>query len=168
MTIWMPHRSRGDSRWEIMQEHCIKNFTQHMLWIFVRIASLRGSNKYPKHMFSGEIRIKQWLSYILFCPLRILYNDKLILKATSLGTNAIVVTRVHCIWLLFCPSLFLISPSFGASGRLSFVIRAFSAYLHLYRKTSIIRTPMTRFPWLIRTRFRVLKKFFRQLKKTNI
>ena len=47
-------------------------------------------------MFSGEIRIKQWLSYILFCPLRILYNDKFILKATSLGTNAIVVTRVHC------------------------------------------------------------------------
>ena len=37
-------------------------FKQHMFWIFVRIASERGdSNKYPKHMFYGEIRIKQGL-----------------------------------------------------------------------------------------------------------
>ena len=32
----------------------------------------------------------------------------------------------------FCPYLFLISPSFGASGRLCFVIVAFSGYLYLY------------------------------------
>ena len=46
-------------------------------------------------MFSEEIRIKQGLSYIL-CPLKILYNSKFILMAISLGTNAVVVTRVHC------------------------------------------------------------------------
>ena len=52
----------------------------------------------PKHMFYEEIRIKQGLSYeyISFCPLRILYNSKFILMATSLGTNDVVVTRVYC------------------------------------------------------------------------
>ena len=48
-------------------------------------------------MFYEEIRIKQGLSNISFCPLRILYNSKFIIIATSLGTNAVVVTRVHCI-----------------------------------------------------------------------
>ena len=48
-------------------------------------------------MFYGEIRIKQGLSYISFCPLRILYNSKFILMATSLGTNTVSFTRVHCI-----------------------------------------------------------------------
>ena len=55
-----------------------------------------NSNKYPKHMFCKEIRIKQGLSYISFCPLKILYNSKFILRATSLGTNAVIVMRVHC------------------------------------------------------------------------
>ena len=48
-------------------------------------------------MFYGKIRIKQGPSYISVCPLRILYNSKFILMATSLGTNAVVVTRVHYI-----------------------------------------------------------------------
>ena len=47
-------------------------------------------------MFYEIIRIKQGLSYILFCPLRILYNSKFIIMATYFGTNAVVVTRVHC------------------------------------------------------------------------
>ena len=51
---------------------------------------------YPKHMFYEEIRIKQDLSYIPFCPLRILYSSKFIIMASSLGTNAVVVTRVQC------------------------------------------------------------------------
>ena len=54
------------------------------------------SNKYPKHIFCEEIRTKQELSYISFCPLRILYNSKFIIMATSLGTNSVIVTRVHC------------------------------------------------------------------------
>ena len=71
---------------------------EHMFRIFVRIASLGNSNKYPKHMFSEEIRTKQYPSYISFCPLRILYNSKFIIMATSLGTNAGVVRRVHYTW----------------------------------------------------------------------
>ena len=47
-------------------------------------------------MLYEEIRIKQGFSYILFCPLRILYNSKFIIMATFLGTNAVVVMRVHC------------------------------------------------------------------------
>ena len=35
-----------------------------------------------QNMFYEEIRIKQGLSYILFCPLRILYNSKFIIMAT--------------------------------------------------------------------------------------
>ena len=47
-------------------------------------------------MFYEEIRTKQSLPYISFCSLRNLYNSELILLATSLGTNAVVVTRDHC------------------------------------------------------------------------
>ena len=47
-------------------------------------------------MFYEKIRIKQGLSYIPFCPLRILYNSKFILMATSLGRNTVGVTRLHC------------------------------------------------------------------------
>ena len=54
------------------------------------------SNTYPNHMFYEEKRIKQGLSYISFCPLRILYNSKIVIMATSLGTNVVVVTRVRC------------------------------------------------------------------------
>ena len=48
-------------------------------------------------MFYEETRIKQGPSYVSVCPFRILYNSKFILMATSLGTNAVIVTRVHCI-----------------------------------------------------------------------
>ena len=47
-------------------------------------------------MFYEEITTKQDLSYISICSLSILYNSKFILMARFLGTNAIVVTRVHC------------------------------------------------------------------------
>ena len=46
-------------------------------------------------MFYEEIRIKHGICYISFCSLRILYNSKFILMAISLGTNVIVVMRVH-------------------------------------------------------------------------
>ena len=52
-------------------------------------------------MFYVEIRTKQDLSYISVCLLSILYHSKFILMAFSLGTNNVVVTRVHCI---HCPS----------------------------------------------------------------
>ena len=47
-------------------------------------------------MFYGGTRIKQGISYRSFCRYRILYNSKFILMARSLGTNAVVVKRVHC------------------------------------------------------------------------
>ena len=37
-----------------------------------------------------------------------------------------------CVCGLFSHYLFLISPSFGASGRLCFVIVTFTRYLHFY------------------------------------
>ena len=55
-----------------------------------------GSYKYRKHMLFGEIRPKQDLSYISICSLSILYKSKFIIMATSVGTNDVVVTRVHC------------------------------------------------------------------------
>ena len=41
--------------------------------------------------------MKQDFSHISICSLSILYNSKFVLMAMSLGTNAVVVTRVHCI-----------------------------------------------------------------------
>ena len=59
-------------------------------------------------MFYEEIIIKQCLSYISFCSFRILYKSNFILMATSLGTNAVVITRVHrivCLGLNKCNKL---------------------------------------------------------------
>ena len=47
-------------------------------------------------MLYEEIKTKQDLSYISICSLSVLYNSKYILMATSLGANAVVVTRGHC------------------------------------------------------------------------
>ena len=71
-----------------------KIFKQHMLW--VELPQRGNSNKYPKHMFYEEIRIKQGLFFIYHSVLKFLYNGKFIIMATSLGTNAVVVTRVRC------------------------------------------------------------------------
>ena len=99
MTIWKSRnpRSRGDSYWEIMQEYYIKISSNICFGYLLESPYWGDSNKYTKHIFYEEIRIKQGPSYISFCPLRILYNSKIILIATPLGTNAVVVTRVHCI-----------------------------------------------------------------------
>ena len=71
-----------------------------MFWIFVRIASV------PR--FYEEIRTKQDLSYLSW---NILYNSKFILIATSLGTNAVLVTRlhytVHVFWYVCLSSSFI-------------------------------------------------------------
>ena len=42
-----------------------------------------------------KVRTMQGLPYISNSLLRILYNSKFILMAMSLGTNAVVVKRVH-------------------------------------------------------------------------
>ena len=79
-----------------MQEYCIKTSRNICFGYLLESPHQDDSNKYPKHVFCEEIRIKQGLSYISFCSLKILYNSKFILEATSLRTNAVVVTRVHC------------------------------------------------------------------------
>ena len=80
-----------------MQEHGITSSSNICFGYLLELPQRGDSNKYQKHMLYEEIRIKQGLFYILFCPLRILYNSKFIIMATFLGTNAVVVTRVHCI-----------------------------------------------------------------------
>ena len=79
-----------------MLKHCIKSSSNICFDYLLELPQGGDSNKYPKHMFCEEIRIKQSLSYISFCPLRILYNSKFVITATFWGTNAIIVTRVHC------------------------------------------------------------------------
>ena len=79
-----------------MLKHCINSSSNICFGYLLELSQRGNSNKYPKYMFYEEIRIKQGLSYISFCPLRILYNNKYIIMATFLGTNAVVVTRVHC------------------------------------------------------------------------
>ena len=99
MTIWLSRnlRSSGDSQWEIIEEYCIKTSSNICFGYLLESPRWGDSNKYPKHMFYEVIRIKQGLSYISFSSLRVLYNSKFILMATSLGTNAVVVTRARYI-----------------------------------------------------------------------
>ena len=82
-----------------MQKHCVKSSSDICFGYLLESPQRGNSNKYPKHTstFYEEIRMKQGLSYISFCPLRILYNSKFIIMATSLGTYAVVLTRVLCI-----------------------------------------------------------------------
>ena len=58
-----------------------------------------NSNKYQKQLFYEEIHVitKQEVSYFSVGPLSIRYNSKFILMEMSLGTNAVIVTRVPCI-----------------------------------------------------------------------
>ena len=77
-----------------MRKHCIKSSSNICSGYLLELPQRGNSNKYPKHMFYEEIKIKEGLSCILFCPLRILYNSKFIIMATFWGTNAVIVRRV--------------------------------------------------------------------------
>ena len=81
---------------KLCKKHCIKSSSNICFGYLLESPQRGDSNKYPKHMFYKEIRIIQGFSYVSFCPLRILDNNKFIIMATFLGTNAVVVTRVHC------------------------------------------------------------------------
>ena len=98
MTIWMPGNLhlREDSYWEIMQEYCIKTSSNIYFGYLLESPHWGDSIKYPKDTLCEETGIKQGLSYISFCPYRILYNSEFILMEISLGTNTVVVTRIHC------------------------------------------------------------------------
>ena len=81
----------------IKKKHGIKNSSNICFGYLLESPQRGDSNKYPKHIFYEKIRIKQGLSYMSFCPLRIVYNSKFIIMATFFRTSAVVVTRVHCI-----------------------------------------------------------------------
>ena len=85
----------------------IQYFKQHMFGVFSWIASQRQFYQISKTYIYEEIRIKHGFCYISFCSLRILYNSKFILMVISLGTNAVIVTRVHCIFILYFTSVSL-------------------------------------------------------------
>ena len=87
-----------------MQEYCIKTSSNICFGYLLESPQWGDSKNIQSIMFYEEIRIKQGISYISFCPIRILYNNKFILKATSVGTNAVVVTRVHCTSMYYAVS----------------------------------------------------------------
>ena len=57
---------------KLCKKHCIKSSSNICFGYLLESPQRGDSNKYPKHMFDEEIRIKQSLSYISFYPLRIL------------------------------------------------------------------------------------------------
>ena len=73
-----------------MQEQWIKNSSNIC---FGYLLQCYNHLIFPKHIFCKEIRIRH---ACIFYPLRVLYNSKFILMATSLGITAVVVARVHC------------------------------------------------------------------------
>ena len=77
----------------VNQKLCKKivfNTTRYICFEFL----LGDSNKYPKYTFYEEI--KEALSYMHSAVFKDSYNSKLILMATSLGSNDVVEMRVHC------------------------------------------------------------------------
>ena len=73
--------------------YCIKTSSNLCFGYLLELPHWGNSNKYSKHMFCEEIIIKQGLCYISFCPLRLFYNRKFILMATTPEKYAVVVTR---------------------------------------------------------------------------
>ena len=100
MTISQNLRLRGNNSHKLCKTTVIHTIKKYMFWIFSEMPQYGESNKYPKQKFFEEIRTKQDLSYKSICSICILYDSKFILMAMSLGTNAVIVTRVHCISLL--------------------------------------------------------------------
>ena len=75
-----------------MQEYCIQYFKN---LCFGHLLELPQVSK--TYVLGEEINTKHDLSYISICSFSILHNSKFVLMAVSLGTNGIVVTRVHYI-----------------------------------------------------------------------
>ena len=72
-------------RWQLMRNAriCIKASSSIYFGYLLESHHWGDSNKYSKHMFYEEIRIKQGFSYISLCPLRILCNSKFTLMTTG-------------------------------------------------------------------------------------
>ena len=100
LTIWLAQKP-SLKRWKWSRNYAgtlLFNTSSNICFgYFLELPHRGNSNKYPKHMFYEEIRIKHSICCISFCSLRILYNSKFILMAISLETNVVVVKRGHCI-----------------------------------------------------------------------
>ena len=97
-TIWLAEKP-SLKRWQLIRNHAgtlLFNTSSYVCFRYLLEPPHRGhSNKYPKHTFFEEIRIKHCICCISFCSLRILYNSKFILMAISLGSNDVLI-RGHC------------------------------------------------------------------------
>ena len=71
-------------------------FKQHFIGYLLESPQTGHSNKYPKHMFYEEIRIKQGLSYITFCPLRI---QQIHYNGNSFGNKLRGSCKMFCHWV---------------------------------------------------------------------
>ena len=100
LTIWLA-RKPSLKRWQLVRNYAetllFKTSSNSCFGYLLALPHWGNSNKYPKNTVYEEIRIKHDMYCILFCSWRLLYNSKFILMAISLGINAVVVTRVHCI-----------------------------------------------------------------------
>ena len=100
LTIWHA-RKPSLKRWQLIRNYAgtlLFNTSSNICFEYLlELPHWCNSNKYPKHTFYEEIKIKYGICCISLCSLRILYNSKFILMAISSGTNAVVVTRFHCI-----------------------------------------------------------------------
>ena len=103
--IWLAENLKWVWHLNLFSRTRVNTLKKPMFWIFVGIASLRQFQQISKTYVYEETTTKQNLSYMSIYLLSILYSSKFILMATNcLGTNAVVVTRVHCTEL-FCISL---------------------------------------------------------------
>ena len=90
ITIWMSRNlcSRGESSWKLCKNIALKRQATYVLAIW------GDSNKYP-NIWGNKTKTRSFLHVFLSVmdSLRILYKSKFSLMATSLATNAVVVTR---------------------------------------------------------------------------
>ena len=98
MVICLPRNlhSKGEVNHKWCKSVAFNTSTSICFGYLLELPQWGDSNNIQNICSTRKIRIKQCLSYIWFCSLRFHYNSNFILLATSLETNAIVVTRVHC------------------------------------------------------------------------
>ena len=101
------------TEWQAVQIQISWLLRSQLIWIY----TVCKGRVYPGSAGLGIISLQ--VVFLLSVPRRFLCYSSLF------------VHQWFHIWL-FCPCLFLISSSFGASGRLYFFDVAFPGYLHLY------------------------------------
>ena len=92
LTIWLV-RKPSLKKWHLIRNYAgtlLFNTSSNIYFGYLLESPHRGdSNKYPKHTFYEEIRIKHGMCCISFCSLRILYKSNFILMTISLVANAV-------------------------------------------------------------------------------